>query len=152
VERDQKPDPRSPVQPGASSAPYFVAALVAAVALWAIQQDWTQDWKPPVPKPSKAAPPGPPKGDLRTLFSGDDYPAEAQMKGEEGTVQARLTIDVDGLVSDCAIIRSSGHRSLDDATCRILQRRARFSPARDQYGRAVPDSVITPPVTWRLED
>ena len=152
MQRDQKPDPRSPVQPGASSAPYFLVALIAAVALWSIQQDWTQDSEPSIRKPSEAAPPGPTKGDVRTLFSGDDYPADAQMKGEQGTAQARLTIDVYGLVSNCTIIRSSGHRSLDDATCRILQKRARFSPARDQYGRAVPDSVTTPPITWRLED
>ena len=149
---DQKPDPRSPVQPGPSNTPYFLLALVAATALWALQQNWTQDSEPPITKSQEAASSGPAKGDVRTLFSAEDYPAEAQINGEEGTVQARLTLGVDGGVSACTIIRSSGHRSLDDATCRILHQRARFSPARDELGRAVADSVVTPPVTWRLED
>ena len=149
---NQRPDPRSPVQPGPSNAPYFLLAAVAAIALWAFQQNWTQDSQPPMTKPQEPAPSGPAKGDVRTLFSADDYPAEAQVNGEEGTVQARLTIAVDGTVGACTIIRSSGHRSLDDATCRILRQRAKFRPARDDYGRAVADTVVTPPVTWRLED
>jgi len=78
---------------------------------------------------------------LRTLFSADDYPAEAQQNGEEGTVQVALTVDVNGKVSGCTVIRSSSYASLDRATCNILQRRARFVPARDAAGRPIPDRV-----------
>src|SRR3982750_2658191 len=58
---------------------------------------------PPV-APSPPAPPPPPrkvvsatsaKGDLRTLFSADDYPAAAQSAEAQGTVQASLTIGTD---------------------------------------------------------
>ena len=92
------------------------------------------------------------RGDVRTVFSADDYPADAQARGQEGTVQAQLAIDTAGHVTNCTVIRSSGTRSLDQATCRILQSRAQFRPARDAAGHAVPDTVVTPPVTWRLED
>jgi len=157
-----KPDPRSPVQPASSNAPYFILAAVAAVALWGAQHDWTRVFEQPVAAPGEkqapaaaprqASPPEAPRSDLRTLFSGDDYPVEAQRNGEEGTVQARLAIGIDGRVARCTIIRSSGYASLDDATCNILQKRARFTPARDNSFAPVGDTVITPPVTWRLAD
>ncbi len=94
--------------------------------------------------------PRPARGDLRTLFSVDDYPASAERKGEEGTVQANLAIDKAGRVSGCTILHSSGSKTLDNTTCSIMQRRARFVPARDVNGNAVPDAVVTPPVVWRL--
>jgi protein TonB len=88
---------------------------------------------------------------MRHVFSGDDYPAAAQVRGEEGDVRARLDVDTRGRVSRCTIVQSSGSESLDDATCRILEERARFAPARDAGGNPVADSVLTPPIVWRLE-
>ena len=114
---------------------------------------------PPV-APSPPAPPPPPrktvsaqsaKGDLRTLFSADDYPAAAQSAEAQGTVQASLTIGTDGRVVSCNITRSSGNSSLDSATCNILRRRAKFTPARDSNGQATTDTITTPPIVWRLE-
>ncbi len=117
---------------------------------------------PPV-APAPPAPPAPPppprkmvsaqsaKGDLRTLFSADDYPAAAQSAGAEGTAQATLSIGADGRVVGCNLIRSTGNSSLDSATCNILRRRAKFTPARDTNGNPVGDTITTPPITWRLE-
>lgn len=159
-DQSQKPqfDPRSPVQPARSPAPYFLAALVAAVLIWTAQQYRLEDSaaKSDRQEQSTAAPTGTEqaqevKGDVRAVFSADDYPASAQANGEEGTAQAQLTVDESGRVSGCTIVRSSGHRSLDEATCAILTRRARFTPARDADGRAVPSTYVTPPVSWRLE-
>jgi protein TonB len=116
---------------------------------------------PPVQPPAPPITPPPPphktvsaqsaKGDLRTLFSGDDYPASAQAAGAEGTVQATLTIGPTGAVVACNITRSSGNSSLDSTTCNILRRRAKFTPARDNEGNATTDTVTTPPIVWRLE-
>jgi protein TonB len=114
---------------------------------------------PPV-VPSPPAPPPPPRkvqsatsarGDLRTLFSADDYPASAQAAGAEGTAQATLTIGADGRVVGCNLTRSTGNSALDSATCNILRRRAKFTPARDSNGNATTDTVTTPPIVWRLE-
>jgi len=115
---------------------------------------------PYIPPPAPPAPPAPPrkvvsaqsaKGDLRSLFSGDDYPASAQSAGAEGTVRASLTIGPDGRVAGCNIIQSSGNGSLDSATCNILRRRAKFVPARDSNGNATSDTITTPSIVWRLE-
>ena len=114
---------------------------------------------PPV-VPSPPAPPPPPrkvqsaqsaKGDLRTLFSADDYPASAQAAGAEGTSQAEITIGPTGQVVGCNITRSSGNSALDQATCNIIRRRAKFTPARDSNGNPTTDTLTTPPITWRLE-
>jgi TonB family protein len=150
-------DPRSPVQPGRNPAPYFVAALAAAVLVWGAQQYWPSGSKPEgsqeVGKAGQIgfSEPRTARGDLRTLFSADDYPASAAANNEQGTVQAQLTVDTSGGVSRCTIIRSSGHATLDEATCDILRKRARFTPARNMEGIAVESTVVTPPVKWQLE-
>jgi protein TonB len=91
------------------------------------------------------------KGDLRTLFSGDDYPASAQSAGAVGTARATLTISATGQVVGCDITQSTGNRALDSATCSILRRRAKFTPARDSNGNPTTDTVQTPSIVWRLE-
>jgi protein TonB len=106
---------------------------------------------PPPPPPRKVVSAQSARGDLRTLFSTDDYPASAQASGAEGTVQASITIGTDGRVQSCNIIRSSGNSALDSATCNIIRRRAKFVPAKDSNGNATTDTITTPPITWRLE-
>ena len=118
---------------------------------------------PPIPPvaPSPPAPPPPPrkvvsaqsaKGDLRSLFSSDDYPSSAQASGAEGTVRASLTIGPDGRVTGCSVTQGSGNSSLDSATCSILRRRAKFTPARDSNGNATSDTIQTPPIRWQLAE
>jgi protein TonB len=119
---------------------------------------------PPIIQPvAPSPPPAPPpprkvqsaqsaKGDLRTLFSPDDYPASAQAAGAEGTARAEISIGTDGRVTGCTITQSSGNSALDAATCNIIRRRAKFTPARDTNGNPVTDSLPTPPIRWVLQD
>ena len=90
-------------------------------------------------------------GDIRALFSADDYPASAQAAGAQGTAQATLTIGTDGRVVACNLIRSTGNGALDSATCNVLRRRARFTPARDSDGNPMTGTVTTPLIVWRLQ-
>jgi protein TonB len=127
-------------------------------------QTVTAPTPPPMPVISQAPPPPPPpppphkvqsatsaRGDLRTLFSADDYPPAAQAANAEGTAQATLTVSPTGQVVGCSLIRSTGNGALDAATCNILRRRAHFVPAKDSNGNPTTDTVTTPPITWRLE-
>lgn len=66
---------------------------------------------------------------LLSLFSNDDYPAEAIRNGEQGTVAVRVTIGPDGNVTDCSITQSSGSDVLDSTTCRIIRERLKTKPA-----------------------
>jgi TonB family protein len=163
--RNSNPSSRRVVEePKGSPIPYLVLAVIAAVAAWTWLQDANWDFTRffrrtatiqqsetrTLPTRRDDGPHGA-KGDLRQLFSADDYPAAAARNGEEGIVQAELDVSATGRVTACAVVRSSGSASLDSGTCQILQRRARFIPARDVNGNAVSDQVTTPPVVWRLE-
>ena len=144
-------------EPRRNILPSFAVAILAGAVVWTMQQRSVQEPALPQSKtPSQQVErdrqgPNSAKGDLRTLFSADDYPFQAQTKGEEG-VQAELLVDASGKVSGCTILRSSGSAALDTATCSILSRRAHFYPAHDVNGNAVQDIVRTPPIVWRLED
>lgn len=94
------------------------------------------------PAPAAAPPPAPSRPTdwpFRAL-TGDDYPARALREEAQGRVAYRLEIGADGRVANCTVRESSGYASLDTATCAIIRRRARFTPARDSEGNAIPDS------------
>ncbi|WP_420145067.1 energy transducer TonB [Sphingobium sp.] len=95
----------------------------------------------------RAAPASSPGG----WFSDLDYPAEATRNGWEGTTGFRLSIDSAGRVVRCDVTQSSGHAVLDEATCRMLTRNARFRPARAATGMPVPD-IYNGRVSWRMPD
>jgi TonB family protein len=100
---------------------------------------------PAAGEPSRA------KGNLAALVTSDDYPAVALRAEEEGTVRFRLDVGKDGLVNACSVTESSGSASLDSATCRIMQERARFTPARNSAGKRVTDRVQSS-ISWRMRE
>jgi protein TonB len=71
------------------------------------------------------------------LFSRDDYPAEALRRHEQGTVEVDLLITPQGRVGGCSIVVSSGSPSLDQGTCELLAKRARYHPSTDDQGKPV---------------
>jgi len=78
-----------------------------------------------------------------------DYPISAKRAGIEGSVAVRFTIGTDGRVSGCQIVKSSGSTDLDSTTCRLIERRFRYRPARDAQGREVAE-ITTKSYTWGL--
>jgi len=86
---------------------------------------------------------------LAALVSSGDYPAEALRRGEQGTVEFRMFIGSDGLPKDCTVFGTSGSVLLDQRTCWIMKRRAKFEPARDQSGNAIA-SLIVARIRWLL--
>jgi protein TonB len=112
---------------------------------------------PPTP-PAPVAPPAPvvskaagAKGDPAQWISTDDYPPSAIRAEEEGTTGIAWTINAQGRVENCTVTSSSGSRALDDAACRAITRRGRYSPALDQSGNPI-TSKSSRRVTWRLPD
>jgi len=105
---------------------------------------------PPVPPPVPGARPAMPRGPIVRLFTSDDYPAAAMDSDQQGLVDAEMNVGVDGRVTACRIVGSSDSASLDRATCSIIQRRARFSPARDAAGSPVP-GYWRQRVRWEME-
>lgn len=65
----------------------------------------------------------------------EDYPSEAQSEGEAGDAVVRLSVDAKGKVTDCAVVASSGSKTIDQVTCRNALRKARYIPAVGANGR-----------------
>ena len=66
-----------------------------------------------------------------------DYPRAARRAGAAGEVLVRFTVEANGRVGACSVARSSGNADLDGTTCRLIQQRYRFEPARNAQGRAI---------------
>lgn len=79
-----------------------------------------------------------PIGLPETWVTSDDYPDEALMLELQGTVALQWTIDAKGRATACRIVESSGYSVLDTASCRLIEERARYLPARDGRGKARP--------------
>jgi protein TonB len=90
-----------------------------------------------------------PKGAPGEWVTTDDYPQAALRAGAQGRTSFRLDIGADGRVTDCTVSRSSGSADLDDAACRVLRKRARFTAARDAGGNATAGSYESS-VVWKL--
>lgn len=71
-----------------------------------------------------------------------DYPRRAYEAGIGGTVFLRFVVQPDGRVGGCRVTRSSGFAELDNVTCRLIEKRFRYEPARDNFGRPVQEVVI----------
>jgi protein TonB len=81
----------------------------------------------------------------------DDYPRAALRAGAAGTTAVHLTISAQGRVSECQVTRSAGFDALDKASCDLMLKRARFSPALDKDGKPVEGGYDTH-VSWRLPE
>jgi TonB family protein len=89
------------------------------------------------------------RANFNSYFSTDDYPAAALRGNDQGTTGFSLTIGPNGRVTACNVTSSSGSSALDQATCRILRSRARYTPARDSSGNPTSGSD-SGRITWRL--
>ncbi len=89
------------------------------------------------------------RGNRNDWITTDDYPPSALRAEEEGVVGIAMRVGADGRVESCAVTAPSGHASLDQATCRLYQRRARFAPARDDAGVPVA-GTFTDRIRWQL--
>ncbi|MAP44848.1 MAG: energy transducer TonB, partial [Sphingobium sp.] len=135
------PAPAPPIQTVRTPPPVFNPVPVAA---------------PPPPPPAPPPPPvaasrAKPRGNPGGWLTDADYPSRAQREERSGTAGFRLDIGPDGRVTNCTITSSTGHPDLDEATCRLLPRRARFTPAKGSDGNEMPDTY-TGRITWRLPE
>ncbi|MEO7687903.1 MAG: energy transducer TonB [Sphingomonas sp.] len=74
---------------------------------------------------------------VRGRIKDSDYPASVWESSVPQSLLTRLTIDATGHVSHCAVTRSSGNAAYDAVTCRLVEQRFRFAPARDAHGKPV---------------
>jgi protein TonB len=104
---------------------------------------------PPAPPPAPKGPTTPAQPNPRTLAtSQDDYPGASLRAEEEGVTRVEVIVNTEGRVSACSVVKSSGFQRLDEATCKIAERRWRFKPAVTD-GQPV-DSRYQQNVRWQI--
>ncbi|MES1974842.1 MAG: energy transducer TonB [Pseudomonadota bacterium] len=84
-----------------------------------------------------------------TLLSPYDYPPAALREDRQGVSQLTFVVGADGRVSSCQATGGGGAPgpySLDEESCRLITRRARFLPALDRHKRPVSATVH-----WAIE-
>ena len=110
---------------------------------------------PPRPSPSPAhtiAPVGAvPNNGPTGWITNEDYSNSDLRRGNEGVARYRLVIGSNGRVNGCEITSSTGHASLDRATCRLISNRARFDAATDNRGERVV-GTYSGSVTWQIPE
>ncbi len=84
-------------------------------------------------------------------ITSNDYARSDLVREREGTAGYRLVIGSNGRVDACEITRSSGHASLDSNTCRLIESRARFEPAKNNRGETTV-GTYTGTVTWQIPE
>lgn len=103
------------------------------------------------PTPSKLFDPVAPKPRNGDWVTDNDYRSSWINRGWEGTAGFRLDVGKSGRVENCTITRSTGHDALDQATCRLVTRRARFEAARNDQGDVVSGSFSSA-VRWQIPE
>jgi TonB family protein len=63
-----------------------------------------------------------------------EYPAKAKRQRSEGVTYFDLLISPDGKPTSCRTTKSSGSDELDQTTCAVALKQAKFRPARDEKG------------------
>lgn len=107
---------------------------------------------PPLDPPgSGAAIAASPRNNAANWVTDSDYKSRWIREGLYGSASFRLEVANNGRVANCRIIRSTGHAALDRATCELIAKRARFSPAKDSDGNLVAGSY-SGSINWMLPD
>jgi len=76
----------------------------------------------------------------QTKLTMRDYPpGAARAWPRNGRVFVAVRVQLDGRATDCKINRSSGNPRIDADTCRLVEAKVRFNPARDRQGRPYVD-------------
>lgn len=89
-----------------------------------------------------------PVGNQASWVTTDDLPRNIRPEQLPSTVIMLLNIDIDGRVTRCTVTTPSAVPILNIQSCRVMTARARFSPALNAAGEAVP-SVFEKRIRWQ---
>ena len=78
----------------------------------------------------------------RQVSDANAYPTADLRAGNQGTTSVKLTLDVEGKVTDCTIAQSSGYASLDRVTCKQVR--------RGKYDAALLNAKPTPAIVYTV--
>ena len=147
---ETKPD----IPPPPAYVPPVEVAVAAPTPVNAIAavSNTPQPVAPPSPLPVQTAPPAPPVVTAAVISAAScekpEYPSASKRLEEEGTVQLKFLVGVDGKVIESAVEKSSGFRRLDEAARAGLSK-CQFKPGT--VDGKPQQSWASMKYTWRLE-
>ncbi len=144
---EQKPPPPPPQQQNVPPPPIVAPPPIVQTTTLAPPITTVPVAPPAPPVITPAAPPAPPppvvsqaataKGDPHQWITNDDYPPSAIREERQGVSAIAWTINEQGRAENCRVTQSSGSPDLDDTACRLITRRAKYTPAKDQAGNPI---------------
>lgn len=84
-------------------------------------------------------------GELKTR----DFPRSEADQRDGRFIIVRYAVGTDGRVRNCRVVQSSGSAEADAITCRLIEKRFRYRPARDGAGKPVNDETGWKQWWWR---
>jgi len=107
---------------------------------------------PPPPPPPRVQPKGAtPRGNPGGWITDADYRTAWINREYAGTVSFSVSVGANGRVASCSVTGGSAPQELKDATCSLIQRRARFNPATDGEGQETTGSYSNS-VRWQIPE
>jgi len=113
----------------------LIPVLAAQLPAYAQKGNGAADAPPEPGLVSRATP----QADPASWILDSDYPPNALRAELGGQVGLVLQIGADGRVSNCTVLTSSGASLLDNNSCDLVTRRARFTPAMGKDRNPAPD-------------
>jgi protein TonB len=77
-----------------------------------------------------------------------NFPAEAKRRNLNGDLILDVIVNIDGTIANIEVLRSSGHKILDDAAMRIVHLAAPYAPFTDEMKKET--DVLHIIRTWRF--
>lgn len=165
----EEPDEPPPPEPDTAPPPPVAPPPPISIAP-APPQIQTQPTIPPpappvlrVPPPAPPAPPPPPPPPARPAKAAEprnnpggwitdrDYRSSWVNRDYAGTVSFTVRVGTNGRVESCSVTGGSAPQELKDASCRLIQRRARFRAATDGSGNKVTDTYSAA-IRWQIPE
>lgn len=141
---EQKPPPPPPDQkiepppvvapPPIVSAPQIQAPVMVTVPVAPPPQITPTAPVAPPPAPPRISQAASAKGNPNSWITNDDYPPAAIREDRDGVTGIAWQINEQGKVENCHVTSPSGSPDLDETACRLITRRGRYSPAKDENG------------------
>lgn len=110
------------------------------------------------PKPTPTPPPpafdpvaAQPANDPATWITANDYRSSWIRREMVGSASFRLSVSTKGQVDNCTITSGTGHSAMDTATCKLITKRARFTPARGTDGKPA-QGAYSGSIRWVLPE
>jgi hypothetical protein len=76
-----------------------------------------------------------PLGDPGKWVRPDEYPTNMVSEGQPALVEFRLNVSEQGVATSCHIQATTRPKEFDNAVCKTMMRRAKFTPAQDAAGQ-----------------